>query len=143
MGTDEHKKVHLMALKLKGGASTWWDEVAVNRQKQGRQPIRSWEKMKKLMKQRFLPPNYEQTHYTPSRILKITEYIEKFHRLGAPTNLMKNEQHLIVRFIRGLQMDLREKVKLHRFQWLSEAIAYAETIEEMVKSRLKFTRKGL
>ncbi|KAA0040315.1 reverse transcriptase [Cucumis melo var. makuwa] len=64
MGTTEHKKVHLVALKLKGGASTWWDQVAVNRQKQGRQLIRSWEKMKKLMKQRFLPPNYEQTLYT-------------------------------------------------------------------------------
>ena len=38
-------------------------------------------------------------------------------------------------------MDLREKVKLQRFQWLSEVIAYAEIVEEMVESRLKFTRK--
>lgn len=43
METAEHKKVHLVALKLKGGASTWWDRVAVNRQKQGKTPILSWE----------------------------------------------------------------------------------------------------
>ena len=64
MGTVEHKKVHLVALKLKGGAYAWWDQIVVNRQKQGIQPIHSWEKMKKLMKRRFLPPNYEQTLYT-------------------------------------------------------------------------------
>ncbi|KAA0037938.1 uncharacterized protein E5676_scaffold154G00410 [Cucumis melo var. makuwa] len=143
----KHKKVHLVALKLKGGASAWWDQVAVNQQKQGRQTIRSWEKMKKLMKQRFLPPNYEQTLYTQYQncrqgYRKTAEYIEEFHRLGARTNLMESEQHLIARFTGGLRMDLREKVKLQRFQWLSEVIAYPETVEEMVESQSKFTRKG-
>ena len=50
---------------------------------------------------------------------------------------------MIARFTGGLQTNLREKVKLQRFQWLSEAIAYEETIEEMIESRLKFIRKGL
>uniref|UniRef100_A0A9I9EAU1 Uncharacterized protein n=1 Tax=Cucumis melo TaxID=3656 RepID=A0A9I9EAU1_CUCME len=44
--TTEQKKVYLVALKLKGGASAWWDQVAINQQKQGRQPIQSWKKMK-------------------------------------------------------------------------------------------------
>ncbi|KAA0060703.1 transposon Ty3-I Gag-Pol polyprotein isoform X1 [Cucumis melo var. makuwa] len=110
----EHKKVHLVALKLKGGASAWWDQVAVNRQKQGRQPIRSWEKIKKLMKQRFLPPNYDQTLYTQYQNCrqgsqKTAEYIEEFHRLGARTNLMESEQHLIARFTGGLRTNRRRK----------------------------------
>ena len=74
MGTTEHKKVHLVTLKLKGGTSALWDQVVVNRQKQGKHSTRSGKKMKKLMKQRFLPPNYEHTIYTipelPTNILK-------------------------------------------------------------------------
>ena len=30
MNTLERKKVHLVALKLKVGASTWWEQVEVN-----------------------------------------------------------------------------------------------------------------
>ena len=63
MDTLERKKVHLVALKLRGGASAWWDQLEINRQKFGKPPIQSWEKMKKLLKARFLPPNYEQTLY--------------------------------------------------------------------------------
>ncbi|KAA0041474.1 hypothetical protein E5676_scaffold205G001280 [Cucumis melo var. makuwa] len=33
MDTPDRKKVHLVALKLKGGASAWWDQLEVNRQK--------------------------------------------------------------------------------------------------------------
>ncbi|TYJ96333.1 uncharacterized protein E5676_scaffold1970G00410 [Cucumis melo var. makuwa] len=73
--------------------------------------------MKKLMKQRFLPPNYEQDQYTQYQNCrwgsrKTAEYIKEFHRLGARTNLMENKQHLISRFTGGLRMNLREKVKL-------------------------------
>ena len=41
IGTPEQKKVRLVSLKLKGGASAWWDQLEVNRQKQGKGPIRS------------------------------------------------------------------------------------------------------
>ncbi|KAA0054966.1 transposon Ty3-I Gag-Pol polyprotein isoform X1 [Cucumis melo var. makuwa] len=146
MGTTKNKKVHLVALKLKGGASAWWDQITVNRQKQGKHPIRSWEKMKKLMKQRFVPPNYEQTLYTQYQncrqgMRKTAEYIEEFHRLGGRTNLMEGEKHLISWFVGGLRFDLKEKVKLQPFQHLSEAITYAETVEEMIENRAKSTRK--
>ena len=55
--------MHLVALRLKARALTWWEEVEANGRRNGKRPIVSWEKMKKLMKARFLPPNYEQTVY--------------------------------------------------------------------------------
>ena len=39
MDTSDRKKVHLVALKLKGGASAWWDQLEVNRQKSGKPSI--------------------------------------------------------------------------------------------------------
>ena len=44
MDTPERKKVHLVALKLRAGASAWWDQLEINRQRCGKQPVRSWEK---------------------------------------------------------------------------------------------------
>ena len=107
MDTPERKKVHLVALKLRAGASAWWDQLEINRQRCGKQPIRSWEKMKKLLKARFLPPNYEQTLYNQYQncrqgVRSVADYIEEFHRLSARTNLSENEQHQVARFVGGL-----------------------------------------
>ena len=58
MATLEHKKVKLVSLKLKSGASTWWDPIQGNRHMYGKKPITSWPKILKLMKH-FLPANHE------------------------------------------------------------------------------------
>jgi hypothetical protein len=60
MQTPEAQQVKLVAYKLRGGASTWWEQTQCNRRMQGKQSVRTWLKMKKLMKARFLPPDYEQ-----------------------------------------------------------------------------------
>lgn len=39
MNTPDHKKVRLLAFKLKGGAFAWWDQSEINRQRQGKRPI--------------------------------------------------------------------------------------------------------
>ena len=97
--------------------------------------------MKKLLKARFLPPNYEQTLYSQYQnccqsTRSVADYIEEFHRLER-TNLSENEQHQIARFIRGLRFDIKEKVKLQSFQLLSEAVSFAETVKEMNAIRTK------
>ena len=102
----KRKKVHLVALKLKLGASAWWEQVEVNRRRNGKNHIIAWEKRKKLMKARFLPPNYEQTLYNQYQSCRqggqaIADYFEELHHLGARTNLVENEQHPIARFVGG------------------------------------------
>jgi hypothetical protein len=63
MQIPETQQVKLVAYKLHGGASTWWEQMQSNRRRQGKQPVQTWLKMKKLMKARFLPPDYEQMLY--------------------------------------------------------------------------------
>ena len=38
MNTPEVKKEQSVALKLKAGASAWWEQLEVNRQKNGKRP---------------------------------------------------------------------------------------------------------
>ena len=60
MGTAYDKQVCLVAYKLKGGSSAWWDRVRLNRTYERKLWIRSWRRMKRLMADQFLPPNYQQ-----------------------------------------------------------------------------------
>ena len=60
MSTTDDKQVYLVVYKLKGGASAWWDRVQLNCTRERKLPIQSWRRMKRLMTDRFLPPNYQQ-----------------------------------------------------------------------------------
>lgn len=92
MSTPDNKKVKLVVLKLKGGASAWWKQLDTNRRRFGKLPIRTWEEMKKQMRARSLPINYEQVLYNQYQSCRqgsrtIAEYTEEFLRLEARTNL--------------------------------------------------------
>ena len=41
MEVQEEKKVKLVAYKLTGGASAWWEQTRLNRTRQGKAPVRS------------------------------------------------------------------------------------------------------
>ncbi|GKB37689.1 splicing factor 3B subunit 1, partial [Tanacetum coccineum] len=53
-------KVKLVAIKLRQHASLWWDHVSKQRRIRGKSKVETWEKMKKLIKAKFLPENHRQ-----------------------------------------------------------------------------------
>ena len=61
--TPEDKKVKLVVLKLKKYASLWWTNLLAKRVRQGKETIRTWDKMKSKLKARFLPPTYLHKNY--------------------------------------------------------------------------------
>lgn len=61
MNTPDHKKVKLVALKLKSGAPV--GSIKGQSTRYGKHPIWTWEKMKNLIRERFLLVNYEQILY--------------------------------------------------------------------------------
>lgn len=42
MNIAEDKRVKLVAFKLKGGASTRWEQVMTNRRRKGKEKIQTW-----------------------------------------------------------------------------------------------------
>ncbi|XP_035547276.1 uncharacterized protein LOC108991242 [Juglans regia] len=130
----ENQQVKLVAYKLRGGASAWWEQTQNNRRRQGKQPVRVWHKMKRLMRARFLPPDYEQLLYQQYQncrqgIRSINEYTEEFYRLNSRNNLSETEGQQVARYIGGLRITIQDKVTLHTVWTLSEAVNLAMKIE--------------
>ena len=134
MNIPERKRVSLVAYKLKAGVAVWWEQCQFNRRRQGKQPIRTWYKMKQCLRARFLPPDYEhqlyqkyQNCHQASR--SVTEYVEEFYRLSARNNLQESEIQLVSRFLSGLRESIRDELMLHTIWNLTEAVNLALKVE--------------
>ncbi|CAA7393047.1 unnamed protein product [Spirodela intermedia] len=92
--------------------------------------------MKKLLKSRFLPPNYEQGSRS------ITEYTEEFYRLSLRVDLTKSKSYIIYRFKSGLQWDIEEKVTLQSFFKLNDVIMALKCVEALLDKEKFRTRNS-
>ncbi|GJV17051.1 reverse transcriptase domain-containing protein [Tanacetum coccineum] len=86
-------KVKLVAIKLQKHASLWWDHVNKRRRIEGTSKVETWEKMKKLMKDKFLPENHRQEafldyHNLSQQNMIVEEVINEFDKLP-----MKKTKH--------------------------------------------------
>ena len=63
MDIMKDKKVKLVVYKLKKGAAAWWEQLQTQRCCAGKSLIRFWLRMRQLLKERFLPVDYDQILY--------------------------------------------------------------------------------
>ena len=66
----EENKVKFACTKLKGHAMIWWDHVQKDRTKKGKDKIKTWKKMEKRLREKFLPLDYAQTLFRQFQNLK-------------------------------------------------------------------------
>ena len=96
MEIPEERRVRLVACRLKGGASAWWERLQNRRQREGRQPVRMWFRMKQLLQRDFLPPDYEQILFQQyqrchQRQRTVHEYTVEFMRLAERNDLRESK----------------------------------------------------
>jgi hypothetical protein len=138
MNITEEKKVKLVAYKFKGGASAWWERLQLSQSKEGKRPMTSWFKMKRLLNARFLPPDFEQRlfqQYQECRqgVRTIQAYVDDFYRLSARNDLMETEAQLVARFIGGLRLPIQDKVSMQHVFTLTEAVSLATRAEKQLE----------
>ncbi|PKI59980.1 hypothetical protein CRG98_019626 [Punica granatum] len=133
---SEEKRVKLVAYRLKGGASTWWDRVQENRGRVGKQPIQTWERMRRMLRARFLPPDYEQyllmkyqRRVQGSR--SVHDYTAKFLRLAERNALNESESQQVARYMEGLKPTIRDKIGVQMVATVDDARSLALKAEMM------------
>ena len=127
-------KVKLVAIKLKGRSSAWWEQLRCSHNKQGKPKITVWEKMKKKMKGHFLPFGYTQTLFQRLHTLRqgmrsVDEHTKKFYQLIARNDLSESEQ-MVAHYVGGLRQPLQDVLSLHTLWNVSEAYQRALAVEK-------------
>ena len=57
--TLDNRKVKIVVTRLKGHALLWWEHLQTDRQRRGKEKIRTWPKMVNKVKNNFLPIDYQ------------------------------------------------------------------------------------
>nr|GEZ72251.1 reverse transcriptase domain-containing protein [Tanacetum cinerariifolium] len=92
-------KVKIVAIKLQQHALLWWDHVYKRRRIKGKSKVETWEKMKKLMKAKFLPENHRQEafldyHNLSQRNMTVEEVINEFDKLRIRYDVVEEEEQV-------------------------------------------------
>ena len=135
---SDKKKVKFVAHKLKKSAWDWWEKLQRMRIRLRKDPIESWEKMKKYLKRQFLPPDYQELLYQKYESSKqlgksVSEFTNEFYRLGSYLDLNEPEAYNISRYMIGLCWAIRERLSSQSFYYLSDLVSAAKGIEQIME----------
>ncbi|KAI0493337.1 hypothetical protein KFK09_027614 [Dendrobium nobile] len=145
---DPDKQVKYVACRLKGGASAWWEQTVQSRQRDGRGQVRSWARMKQLLRSQFLPTDYEQILYMRYQhcsqgARSVSEYTEEFNRLSARNDLNESTNQLVALYIGGLKDSIQDQLELNSVWSMPQAVNLALKIEmqQSRKTRPPYSRQ--
>ncbi|GJY28283.1 putative nucleotidyltransferase, ribonuclease H [Tanacetum coccineum] len=148
----ENKRVSLIATKLRGRASTWWQQLKLTRKKVEKLRVTSWMKMKKLMRTNFILHNYQRLMYQRLQNLKqgtksVEDYTTEFYQLIARNDIQETGDQLVSHYIDGLRVQIMDFVNMFDPVTLSDAYQRALAFEKQSRrvgssSSLAITRGG-
>ncbi|CAA7058339.1 unnamed protein product [Microthlaspi erraticum] len=135
----DNRRVPLVAMRFRGHAASWWNQLKSTRTRTGKEPIQSWERLKKHLRKTFLPHNYDRTMYTRLQNLKqgnrsVDEYAEEFSQLLTRNELYDSQLQLVARFIGGLRPQQQNAMAQFDPTSVSEAHRRAGTFEQQFRS---------
>nr|GEV54111.1 reverse transcriptase domain-containing protein [Tanacetum cinerariifolium] len=110
-------------LSLTSGTMSQWTSIllaektlSTSRRIKGKSKVETWEKMKKLMKAKFLPENHRQEafldyHNLSQHNMTIEEVINEFDKLRMRCDVVEEEEHVVTRFLGVLKPEIVDIAK--------------------------------
>jgi hypothetical protein len=149
----ENRKVKVVAIKLRKHASIWWEHLKRQREREGRERITTWAKMKRELKRKYLPDHYKQDafmkfHNFKQRELSVEEYTAEFDHLMIRCDVVEQEEQMIARYLGGLRVEISDVVQLQPYWTYNDVCKLAMKVEKQLKEKRgnsfrSFTRDGV
>ncbi|XP_074314127.1 uncharacterized protein LOC141649333 [Silene latifolia] len=135
---DDRKAFKVAILKLKGYASLWYENMKHQRIRDGKEPVRSWLKLKKKLKEKFIAKDYTQDIFIKLTQLRqeqltVEAYLRSFEQLTLQCEVTEKPEQKIARFIEGLDPKIAGKVRMQQVWSFDEAVNLALRIEKLGK----------
>ncbi|XP_074319087.1 uncharacterized protein LOC141656020 [Silene latifolia] len=132
---NDSKAFKVAVLKLKGYASLLYDNLKQQRLREGKEPIRSWSKLKKKMLDKFVTKDYTQDLFIKFSNLRQDErpletYLREFEQLTLQCEINEKPEQRIARFLEGLDKNIATKVWSY-----DDVVNLALRVEKMGKSK--------
>jgi hypothetical protein len=107
----EDKKVRHAVTRLKGHEALWWDELQADRHCQGKQKIKSWDRMIAKMKVKLIPRDYQISLFRRmqnlrQKMMTVKEYTEEFYRLNIRAGHYERNDEKVARYMNGLRYEI-------------------------------------
>ena len=96
----EDRKVRYVRMKLKGHARAWWGSVEEQLCRTRRPTVSNWKEMKKRLKEKYLPIDYEEMMFEEMLQLRqgslsVDQFTNHFHELIARSKIVETEQQTL------------------------------------------------
>ncbi|KAG6526884.1 hypothetical protein ZIOFF_008971 [Zingiber officinale] len=134
----ETEKVTISSMYLIGDAKLWWRTRMVDDANAGRQKIDTWDRLKKEMKDQFLPGNTSWIARDGLKRLKqsgsVRDYVKEFSSLMLDIQNMSEEDKLY-NFLYGLQPWAQVELRRQNVRDLPSAIAAADALVDLRMSK--------
>lgn len=93
----EEKRMKFACTKIKGHAMICRDHLQKERIRNGKEKIKSWIKMEKKLREKFLPMDYSQTLFRRFKNLKqnlssVQDYTNEFYKLSMHIEHQENNE---------------------------------------------------
>jgi hypothetical protein len=144
---EEDKKVKHAVTRLKGHATLWWDELQADRRCQGKQKIKSWDRMIAKMKEKFIPRDYQITLFRRmqnlrQKLMSVKEYTEEFYRLNIRAGHRESNDEKVARYMNGLRYEIQDEMSMVTIRTVEDAYQMALKAEEKLSRKQSQRGRG-
>ena len=145
--TPDNRKINIVVTRLKGHASLWWEHLQTDRQRRGKEKIKTWPKMVNKEKKKFLPTDYQVSLLRKMQNLKqrdmtMKEYTEEFYRLDIRFGHVDDDVEKITRYLNGMRSGIQDKISFVKLESVEEAYQYALKSKEILIKKHEQRKRG-
>uniref|UniRef100_A0A1J3CPU8 CCHC-type domain-containing protein n=1 Tax=Noccaea caerulescens TaxID=107243 RepID=A0A1J3CPU8_NOCCA len=133
-------RVKLAVSEFNDYALRWWEQITTARAYGGAYEITTWEEMKRVMRQRFVPGHYQIELHSKLRRLSqgtksVDEYYQDMEIMKLRAHVEESQEATMSRFLGGLNQEIHDIVEMQNCGSLEEMLHKSILAEQQLKRK--------